>query len=121
MSASVTTKKTVDLYISELVSEKRQMAEALRRIIRTADPELRETIKWGNPTYTKNGNVCYIAQAGDHMNFGFYKGVALSNPDGIIEGTGKGLRHIKVRSMDDILPERFAGLVREAVGLNQGT
>ena len=114
-------KKSVDTWIAELASEKRQIAEALRNIVLNADSGLRETIKWGNPTYEKRGNVCYIAQAGDHMNFGFYKGAALSNPNGIIEGTGKGLRHIKVRSMDDIRPERFAGLVREAVGLNQGT
>ena len=45
---------------------------------------------------------------------------ALLNPDGLIEGTGAKMRHIKVRRLEDIRPEVFASLVQEAVQLNTG-
>lgn len=118
---TVTTKKTVDTYISELTPAKRRMAEALREPVLAADPKLQESVKWGNPAYTKNGNVCYIAQAGDHMNLGFFQGAKLTDPEGHIEGTGKGMRHIKIRSLDDISQPQFSSWVREAVALNKRT
>ena len=115
----MTTKKTVNAYISGLTPDKREIAEALRKIILSADAELQASIKWGNPTYEKKGRVCYIAVAGAYLNFGFFKGVHLSDPTGRIEGTGKEMRHIKVKSLDDILPEQFSSWVREAVALNE--
>ena len=36
-----------------------------------------------------------------HVNLQLADGVDLPNPDGRIEGTGKRVRHIKVRSADD--------------------
>jgi hypothetical protein len=43
---------------------------------------------------------CYIAVYAAHINLGFYHGATLSNPSGILEGTGKGLRHVKVSSLE---------------------
>ena len=115
----MTMKKTVDSYISELAPAKREIAEALRTIILNAHAELQESVKWGNPTYEKKGRVCYIADMGGYVNFGFFKGAHLTDPTGRIEGTGKHMRHIKVKGLDDILPERFSSWVREAVALNE--
>ena len=115
----MTAKKTVDAYISELATEKREIAEALRKIILSADAELQESVKWGNPIYEKKGRVCYIADSGRYMNFGFFKGAHLTDPIGRVEGTGKDMRHIKVKGLDDILPEQFSSWVREAVALNE--
>ena len=115
----MTTKKTVDFYISELEKEKRNIAEALRKIILNADAELQETVKWGNRTYEKNGKVCYIADMSRHINFGFFKGAHLTDTTGRVEGTGKAMRHIKIKSLDDILPEQFSSWVKDAVALNE--
>ena len=115
----MTTKKTVDSYLAELEPAKREIAETLRKPILTADPKLQESIKWGNPIYEKRGRVCYLADMGGYVNLGFFQGASLTDPEGRIAGTGKGMRHIKVRSLDDVDAERFASWVREAVALNE--
>ena len=112
-------KKTVDSYISELKPANREIAEALRKLILDADPGLQESVKWGNPIYEKKGRVCYFADMGGYMNFGFFKGAHLTGSAGRIEGTGKGMRHIKVRSLGDIQEGQFVAWVREAVALNE--
>ena len=113
------TKKTVDSYLSWLEPAKRELAESLRKIILNADAELQESVKWGNPVYEKKGRVCYIAASGGYLNFGFFKGAHLTDPTGRIEGTGKDMQHIKIKSLDDILPDQFSSWVREAVVLNE--
>ena len=42
----------------------------------------------------------------------------LSDTAGILEGTGKNMRHVKVRDAQTMPSEAIAALVREAVSLN---
>lgn len=46
--------------------------------------------------------VCYIAhQPKGYVNFGFFFGVDLPDPQNLIEGSGKRIRHVKVYSLSD--------------------
>src|SRR6516164_11721835 len=45
---------------------------------------------------------CYIAAARTHVNLGFCRGASLSDPDRVLEGEGKTMRHIKFRSERDV-------------------
>jgi hypothetical protein len=112
------TKKTTDTWLSELDPALHRIAEILRKLIMEADPELSEAIKWGNPAYEKRGLVCYLSATKGYVTLGFFNGASLTDPEGRIEGTGKNMRHIKVRSLGDIRPEQYASWVREAVALN---
>jgi hypothetical protein len=47
--------------------------------------------------------ICYIGVLKDHVNLGFHQGTSLRDPYGLIEGTGKRMRHVKIRHMDDVL------------------
>ena len=47
-------------------------------------------------------HFCYIGAHRDHVNLGFYYGAELPDPEGLLEGTGKKLRHIKIRGKDEI-------------------
>lgn len=77
-----------------------------------------ETIKWGNPTYISNGkNIAWILNYKDHVDLGFFMGAKLHSD--LLEGTGKGLRHIKVRRPDDIKEEEFTRLLKDAAKLVQ--
>jgi hypothetical protein len=48
-----------------------------------------------------------------HVNLGFTTGARVRDPDGLLEGTGKNLRHVKLRSKDDLSPA-LARLVARA-------
>ena len=110
--------KSVDGWMSRLEPSLSPIAEALRAYVVRADPELRESIKWGNPVYEKAGKVCYLASGKGYMSLGFFEGASLSDPLGLIEGTGKRMRHVKVRRVEDIQEGQVASWVREAVALN---
>jgi hypothetical protein len=57
---------------------------------------------------------CYIAVYAAHINLGFYHGATLSDPSGILEGTGKGLRHVKVSSLEAAKNPSIVDLIRRA-------
>jgi hypothetical protein len=47
-------------------------------------------------------HFCYIGAFREHVNLGFYYGAHLPDPEGLLEGTGKNLRHIKVRGVEEV-------------------
>jgi hypothetical protein len=45
---------------------------------------------------------CYIATNAGHVNLGFPRGTSLPDPNRVLEGEGKTMRHIKFRSQLDV-------------------
>jgi hypothetical protein len=84
-----------------------------------ADPELSESIKWGNPTFEKGSKVCYLAATKAYVSLGFFNGAALTDAEGVLEGTGKKMRHVKVRDLSHIRNELLSSWIRQAIDLNQ--
>jgi hypothetical protein len=84
-------------------------------MIRETEPELEEKVKWSAPWYEGNDNVVYLACQPKYATFGFCKGAELRDTNGLLEGTGKSMRHVKGRSLDDELRERLRKLMEEAV------
>ena len=111
--------KNVDSWMAELDPSVRQIAQAIRDLVLNTAPGLKETIKWSNPNYSKNDNVFYIAATEKYASLGFFRGASLTDPQGRIEGTGKNLRHVKVKALEDLDGEQMAVWITEAVGLDQ--
>ncbi len=99
-------------YFGSLPSPQRQIAHALHDIIVRHFPTWKPKIKWGNPQYgPDNKDLCYIFAAKDHVNLGFSFGSHLNDTKGRVEGTGKNLRHIKVKSIAEIDEPYFVDLL----------
>ena len=111
--------ENVDDWLGELPPSNRAIAERLRKLIGGAAPALTETIKWGNPAYVGNGNVCYLASGRDYVSLGFFKATSLDDPSGLLEGTGKSMRHVKVHS-PELQRAALGALVKEAVTFDAG-
>ncbi len=110
---------TVTQYIQAKPAPLRPILRALRKLLREAAPKADETIKWDQPTYVHAGNVCYLtAMKGDYVNLGFFRGAGLPDPKGLLEGTGKGLRHVKVHCVADIKQTDLKRLVRASIKLD---
>lgn len=62
------------------------------------------------------GAICYIAPFKAHVNLGFFRGAELPDPDGLLEGTGKLLRHVKIRSQADLQRPGVRALLQAARG-----
>ena len=115
----MTAERSTDSWLAALEAPLRPVAEALRHLIIEACPGLAEAIKWGNPVFEQDGKVCYLAATRAYVSLGFFNGAVLSDPEGILEGTGKKMRHVKVRTMRDIRDDWFSEWVRESVELNR--
>lgn len=114
--------KNVDSWIYEFDPKLREIMFALRDLILDTDPELKESIRWGNPIYQKNGSVCYLSCDDRYVTLGFFDGVFLEDDYGRFEGTGRKMRHIKLKDlkdMDDIITWQVVVWVKESVDLNR--
>jgi len=107
-----------DAFFADLDPESRTTALALRDLVRRAAPNLRETLKMGVPHWVGNGWVCYIAIYTRHVNLGFYHGAEIRDTAGLLEGTGKGMRHVKVAKGAAIPRRALATLVQKAAALD---
>jgi hypothetical protein len=109
---------TFDEYVAEQTPRNQVIIRELRELVKRVAPRLRETVKWGNGCWV-NGkeNVAYVYSAAGYVQFGFFGGSALKDPDGLLEGEGKYVRHIKVHAPADIDKRAFASLLRQAAGL----
>ncbi|WP_448530021.1 DUF1801 domain-containing protein [Raineya sp.] len=48
------------------------------------------------------GEICYIKPLKDSVNLGFFHGTNLKDPNKLLQGTGKFLRHIKFKKKENI-------------------
>ena len=61
--------------------------EMLRQVVLEAG--LKEELKWGAPVYTHKGkNIVAVAALKDYVTIGFFKGVLLSDPNGLLQQQG---------------------------------
>jgi len=58
--------------------------------------------------------ICYIGVLKDRVNLGFHRGARLRDPYQLMEGTGKQMRHIKIRNMSDALNPAIRVYLQEA-------
>jgi hypothetical protein len=96
----------VDDYIKKQKSPQKEICQRLRTIILTTYPEINEEMKVGVPCYgcTKE-ELCgkfYIAALKDHVNLGFSLKGLTKQQQGLFEGSGKTMKHIKVYSLEEI-------------------
>ena len=112
-------KRTFEDWLEGVEPKLRPLASGLRRKFLEVEPELRESIKWGNPCFEKKLRVFYIASQGDrYVTLGLWQGALLPNPEGLIEGTGKRMRHVKIWSMEELEGSGVGRIIREAVGID---
>ncbi len=60
-------------------------------------------------------HYAYIAVQRSHVNLGFYHGAWLADPAGLLEGTGKNLRHVKLRDVASARRPAIKTLLQEAI------
>jgi hypothetical protein len=111
----------VNQYIEKLAEPIQEITETLREIILETSPALMEEYKWSMPNYTYKGLICYLQASKNHVNLGFQKGNLLQEkyPHLPLQGSGKTMRHIRVKKQEEIKAEEFSQLIQAAVELNE--
>jgi hypothetical protein len=106
----------VDGFFAKQPPHLRPITDALRALVAKGAPAAVASIKWGMPLYTVNGAICCaIGAHKSHVNLilsgpeGTY-----ADPDGLLEGTGKTGKHLKLVSLADLPKSTVLGWIKVA-------
>ncbi len=95
-------------WLEKVRPEHRALLTALHNLLTSVEPGFAVTLKWGNPAYSVRGETfAYLADQTEYVHLGFYNGAQFNDPHGLVEGTGKRLRHVKVSSLDPTTEQRL--------------
>ncbi len=95
---------------------------ALRKMIYSIYPQSNELLYHTHaltsvftPTLRMSDGFCHIPIYSTYFNLGFNKGTLLKDPDELLQGTGKLIRHIPIKSAKDFDNKKVKNLIQEAV------
>jgi hypothetical protein len=117
----VTPSDQITAYLAKLGDWRGTTLERLRKVIRTAAPELAEEWKWNTPVWSHRGNVLAAGAFKDHVKLNFFKGASLADPRGLFNAglDAKGSRAIDLREGDRLDEPALTQLIRAAVDLQR--
>ncbi len=120
----------IDAKIAELGDWRGEILSNVRALIREADPDVVEEVKWrkpsnpaGVPAWSHNGLICTGETYKSAVKLTFAKGASLKDPSSLFTSSldGKVRRAIDLHEKDTIDEDAFKALIREAVALNESS
>ena len=72
------------------------------------------TVSFGFGARKMSDAYAYVMPNTAHLNLGFFHGAGLPDPEGLLEGTGKALRHVKLRAADEAARPAVVALIDAA-------
>lgn len=100
----------------------RELALALRRVVLEEMAPCHENIYDAynavalgyGPTDRLSDGICHIAVYTKHVNLGFNRGALLDDPQGLLKGSGKWIRHITIKTLADLVRPEIKAYLRRA-------
>ena len=108
--------------IAELADWRGETLSRMRRLIKEADPDVVEELKWmGTPVWSHDGIICTDESYKQVVKLTFAKGAALPDPARLFNSSldGNTRRAIDIREGEQVDEAAFKALVRHAVDLNR--
>lgn len=98
----------VSVYIESAADEQKEIMNIVRAIIHSSVPNVVEEFKWSRPMFKSTVHFAYLQANKHHVTVGITKDFEkIDDPTQKLEGTGKGRRHIKVKSVAEINQEEL--------------
>jgi hypothetical protein len=120
--------RLIDARIQELGGWRGETLARVRALIKEADPDVVEDVKWrkpsspaGVPVWEHDGIICTGETYKDKLKLTFANGAALADPSGLFNSSLEGSirRAIDIREGDEIDEKALKALIRAAVALNR--
>ncbi len=84
-------------------------------VMRACGEDVRELLHDGHPTAcVTDAAFGYVNAFKAHVNVGFFRGAELADPGGLLEGTGKFMRHVKLRPGGSVNATALGKLIETA-------
>src|SRR5215475_9102313 len=96
------------------------VAKAVRAVVKKNVAGCEEYVNpWKIPSFDLNGPLCFYMVWKGHVLFGFMRGGMLRDPGKLLEGSGKYIRHVKLRSVAEARRPGVRALLKQAAQLNR--
>lgn len=106
----------IEAWITEHAGELGVIARQWFEVMRGCGDDVRELLHDGHPTAcVGDAAFAYVNAFSAHVNVGFFRGAALPDPRGLLEGTGKFMRHVKLRPGEEVDAAALRQLIDAAV------
>jgi hypothetical protein len=112
---------TFEDVVAKASDHARGLAVLLRKLVAKVMPEVVEVpwpklriASYGVGPKKKSEHFCYISAQKEDVNLGFYYGAELNDPQGLLQGAGKLLRHVKIREAKAIRDPALRQLLEQA-------
>lgn len=105
----------VDQWFDERPGELSSIARSWFDVMRTCGDDVRELLHDYHPTACV-GEAAFadVNVFTNHVNVAFFRGTELDDPTGLLEGTGKHMRHVKLRPNEQVDSDALRNLIRTA-------
>lgn len=105
----------VEGWLGDREGEVRDVARFWLGVLRACGDDVREVLHDGRPTLCVGAAAfAYVDAFRDHVNVGFFRGAELPDPARLLEGTGRLMRHVKLRSGRRVDEDALAELLQAA-------
>jgi hypothetical protein len=84
------------------------IVEAVRALVKKGFKPVDEEVKYGGILFSSGVPFCGVFAYKEHVSVEFGKGASIRDVYGHLEGAGKGRRHLKLRSIDDVGDKQLA-------------
>jgi hypothetical protein len=102
-SSAVTRDPAIDRWMQRHAGDLGSIAQRWFEVMRSCGDDVRELLHDGHPTAcVEDAAFCYVNAFTSHVNVGFFLGAELPDPSGLLEGSGKFMRHVKLRPGSEI-------------------
>jgi hypothetical protein len=96
--AAVRRDPAIEAWLEEHPGELGVIARRWFEVMRASGDDVRELLHDGHPTAcVGDAAFAYVNAFTAHVNVGFFLGAELADPEGLLEGTGRFMRHVKLR------------------------
>jgi len=112
---SVKRDPAVDAWMRERRGELGTIAQRWFEVMRECGDDVRELLHDGHPTAcVADAAFAYVNVFKAHVNVGFFRGAEMADPKGLLEGTGRFMRHVKLRPGHDFNSTALTKLIEVA-------
>ena len=113
--SSVRRDPAIEVWMREQPDELAAIAHRWFEVMRNCGADVRELIHDDQPTAcVGDAAFAYVDAFTAHVNVGFFRGAEIDDPKGLLEGTGKFMRHVKLRPDRDVDATALKNLVETA-------
>ena len=115
LTSAVRRDPAIQSWMQEHEGELGAIARRWFEVMRGCGNDVREVLHDGHPTAcVGDAAFAYVNAFKAHVNVGFFRGAEIADPHGLLEGTGKFMRHVKLRPESEVDASALTRLIETA-------